>query len=78
MLIRNKVILLCSDSLELLLFICLLIIVRNTGFLIWSPIADEDLSGVKGIAQSIVGKVEIQLKENSVTDLFILAFFFMC
>lgn len=29
---------------------------------------------MKGIAQSIVGKVEIQLKENSVTDLFILAF----
>lgn len=48
---------------------------KNTGLLIWSPIAEEVYSGLRGIAHSIVGKVEIYLKENSVTELFILAFF---
>lgn len=62
MLVWNRGFLLCSDSLELLLLICLLIIVKNTGLLIWSPITEEDYSGLRGIAHSVVSKVEITVK----------------
>lgn len=35
-----------------------------------SPMADEEYSGLRGIAPSIVGKVEIHLEENSVTEIY--------